>query len=76
MAGKDGASVVDAAFAGVEWTAIDWKGKEPTDSAYATHTGVLMIGDFAMKVFQLDTGQRIIDADDLDRFFTDGLETE
>jgi len=34
------------------------------DCLYATHTGVLQIGDVALKVYLLNNGERVFDADD------------
>lgn len=52
---------------------VKWVALPPTmgevDLPYATHEGVLDIGGFQLHVHQLNTGQRVIDADDLRRFF-------
>lgn len=36
---------------------------------YATHEGRLTVGAFTFRVYQLSDGQRVIDADDVERFF-------
>lgn len=38
-------------------------------SLWATHSGVLQIGDFYLKVHILSNGMRIIDTEDLEKFF-------
>lgn len=52
---------------------LEWKSREGPppegDLPYATHEGVFRVGDFEFRVSQLNTGQRVIDADDLERFF-------
>lgn len=35
---------------------------------YATHEGVLDLGGFKMKCFILNNGQRILDAEDVEKF--------
>lgn len=42
---------------------------EPDGLPYATHTGILRIGDAELTVYQLSTGERVIDAGDLERLF-------
>ena len=39
------------------------------DLPYATHMGVLDIGEFQFKVYQLNDGQRVIDEEDIKKFF-------
>lgn len=52
---------------------IQWRPMEaPTTTGvlpYATHEGILTIGDASLRVFQLSDGKRIIDADDMAEFF-------
>jgi len=36
---------------------------------YVTHKGYLQIGDISLRCYQLDDGRRIIDAEDVARFF-------
>jgi hypothetical protein len=40
---------------------------EPTGGLYATHTGVLKIGDIELRVHVLNDGQRVIEQNDLMR---------
>ena len=45
--------------------------KPPEDgSKYTTHEGILKIGDVEMRVYVLNTGERVIDADDIEKFFS------
>lgn len=50
---------------------IDWKPlPEPTEIdglPYATHEGVLHIADIELRVYQLNTGERVIDEESLVR---------
>ena len=56
---------------------VDWKPGEgpiafdgPLKGQRVTHTGVLKIDGHEMKVFQLSGGERYIDAEDFQKFFT------
>lgn len=55
--------------------AVEWKetGSDPNpedDSMpYATHEGVLEMMGHKFRVVQLNTGQRVFDAEDVERFF-------
>lgn len=56
---------------------LDWqKLPEPVNPTksfpFATHEAILDIGGLKMKVVQLNTGQRVIDSDDLNKFFDSG----
>ena len=58
----------------IEWTPTNMQGDD-SGLPWATHTGVLKIGDFEMRVHQLNTGQRVVDAEDLEawgNFLTKG----
>ena len=52
---------------------VDWKENVPpdhqSDIPWATHSGVLIIGDIWIRVHQLSNGTRVIDAEDLERLF-------
>jgi hypothetical protein len=51
----------------------DWQpttAEPPADgSAYATHFGILKIGEMELRVFQLNTGERTILEEDMAAFF-------
>ena len=54
----------------VEWTAIPLEEqKAPEGSLYATHEGVLKIGDCSLRCFTLNDGQRVFDAEYVAKFF-------
>lgn len=52
----------------VEWKEIP-HGERVDGVPVATHEGLLRIGACELRVFQLDDGRRIIDADDVAEFF-------
>ena len=42
----------------------------PSDGTlYATHEGILDLGEVKLRVYQLNNGQRVIDAKDAEEFF-------
>lgn len=57
----------------VDWSTVDWQPLTAPDSEstlpYATHEGVLRVGDFDLKCFQLSNGQRVFDLNDVERLF-------
>ena len=55
----------------VEWRPCDSRARTDADGdiAVATHEGYLHFGEAKLRVFQLSNGMRVIDADDLERFF-------
>lgn len=65
-------SPMDKLLDTLEWTAL------PTvpagEGLYATHEGVLQIGDTSLKVYQLNNGQRVIEEHDFWQFF--GIDIE
>ena len=64
-------SPVDRLMDSLEWTPT---GATPGQDGlpYATHTGVLMLGEMALRCYQLSNGQRVLDAKDLAKMF-DGV---
>jgi hypothetical protein len=62
-------SVIDKMLDSVDWTPVEHLPPPTYTELYATHVGVLTIGDFTFKCHVLSNGQRVIDADDLERFF-------
>lgn len=63
------ASPMERMLDAVEWTPI------PNTFAtvgipYATHEGSLEIGETSLRVYQLSNGQRIIDGEDFEAFFS------
>jgi len=63
-------SPIEMMLENAAWTPIEGV-IEPSDKTlpYATHSGVLTIGDVRLKCWQLSTGQRLIDAGDMAQFF-------
>ena len=59
---------IDTLFDGVKWvpTGLTSTG----DELVATHEGVLTIMGWDFRVYQLNDGQRVFDADDIEGFFT------
>lgn len=64
---------VDVLMDAVKWESIPAGPAGETDAnhvvPYATHTGVLHVGTVALRVYQLNDGQRIINAEDFETFF-------
>lgn len=60
---------MDALMAAVEWEVVDGAKTNDDGIPYATHSGVLNIMGQSLRVYRLNTGQAIINADDLDAFF-------
>lgn len=52
----------------VEWEVLDTEAFI-YDGAFATHKGVFHIGEAEFVVYQLNTGQRVFDAESVQRFF-------
>ena len=52
----------------VEWEVLDTE-TLVYDGAFATHKGVFRIGETEFLVYQLNTGQRVFDAESVQRFF-------
>ena len=69
-----GRTPVDLMLDGVEWTILP-PSERSTESElpFATMEGVLHICGFAMRAYQLNDGTRLLDADDVARFFGQGL---
>lgn len=63
-------SPIDAYLDTIEWRELPPNEVDKSDVLpYATHEGVLTAGDSQLRVYQLNTGDRIIDKDDMDKFF-------
>jgi hypothetical protein len=66
-------SAIETALDQVELRPVSTDANEQDDGiAYVTHEGVLEFGGLAFRVYQLNTGERIIPCEDLERVF--GLE--
>ena len=53
----------------VDWRPID-TGPSNDGTAYATHYGVLQVGDLEIRVYRLNTGQAVIHQDDFLKFLS------
>lgn len=61
---------------GMEWVAIPPEGEAPNDGIpFATHSGVLEIAGCSLRCYRLNTGEAVIEAEDMERFF-DGMAGE
>jgi hypothetical protein len=70
LAAKIAKQPIDALLDRVEWAEID---NPPGDTypseLYATHEGILRIGDYTFRVYQLNNGMRVFNAEDIESFF-------
>lgn len=66
---ETGRRPIEALLDAVEWRAVDPPQDRDEALPYATHEGVLKLGDVELRVAQLSDGQRVIDAADLRRWF-------
>jgi predicted solute-binding protein len=63
---------IDFMLDAVKWTATD-QTPDSSDLPFATHAGVLTIGDKALRCYRLNTGEAVFDADDVVAFFDGAL---
>lgn len=64
-----GKSQIDQLTDAIEWTETPLPSGLESGEVYATHSGKLVIGSLALRVYQLSDGTRVIDGDDLHRAF-------
>lgn len=57
----------------VELTPVEYTGGSTEGLPYVTHEGKMQIGDISLTVYVLNTGQRIIPAEELEAFFANGM---
>lgn len=62
---------IEAILDKLDWNPVD-PPKEITHLPYVTHSGVMNIAGQSLNVHMLSNGQRIIPAEDIERFFGDG----
>ena len=67
-------SPIDIMLDNVKWEPVYHTDANDDDIRIATHTGILDFGGFKFKVYQLDDGRRVIDAEDVEKFFEGGEE--
>ena len=53
---------------GIEWRPCEGVVDHSSD-LYATHEGVLRIGDLELRCYTLNTGQPVFSAEDIENFF-------
>lgn len=71
--GDEMTAPIDLILDGVQWKAEERTQASDADGLpHVTHSGVLDIAGFQLKVYRLSDGQAVIDADDMHRFF-DGM---
>lgn len=56
---------VDILLDRIDWQPVEYTYDVPDDCLYATHSGVLRIGDVELNVHRLNDGTRVFDADDV-----------
>lgn len=61
-------TLIDAMLDQVEWKALPWT-PEDSELPTATHGGFLQLGECKLRVYQLNDGRRVIDAEDIYAFF-------
>jgi len=65
-------TVMDVILDSLEWKPTGEPDQYEGDDAalpYATHEGVLQIGNASLRCFQLSDGRRVFDLDDIEKFF-------
>jgi hypothetical protein len=58
---------------------VEWRVVQQSDTPdpiednlpYATHSGVLKIGDYSLRCYRLSNGQAVFNADDFEKFFSE-----
>lgn len=68
-------SPIDYLMDSLEWTPVPDQQRAQAESnlPYATHRGVLTIGDMSLGCYRLNTGQAVIDGDDMQKYFREWL---
>jgi hypothetical protein len=63
---------VDKLFDHVDWQPVNQNIQAKPNELYATHQGTLRVYDFTFRVYQLNDGTRVIDAQDIEKFISIG----
>lgn len=69
-------SPIEKLMAEVDWKACPPGGAAPNqsdDMPYTTHEGVLEIGDMKLRCYRLSSGQAVLHAEDMQKYFGDVL---
>lgn len=65
-------SPIDILLDKIEWTEIERDEPiENSDLPYSTHFGIFKFGQFDIRCYQLNTGERVFHAEDIHTFFGD-----
>jgi len=62
-------TLIEMMLDGIEWKPRRGVVDHSSDLLYATHEGVLRIGDLELRCYTLNTGQRVFSAEDIEDFF-------
>ena len=65
-------SAADHLFDGVNWVQIPAP-PDHSEVPYATHEGILRFANLNIRVYQLSTGQRVLDGRDIDALLLGGM---
>lgn len=66
---------MDALLDMLEWEAVPPPAEPDPDIPYATHTGVLSFDGVELRVYQLNDGRRLLDGEDMQKFFNPEFST-
>lgn len=66
----------ELALSGVEMQPVKWQDPPTGDLPYATHHGLIQIGDDHIRCYQLSDGRRIFDGDDVNRLLGLAIEPQ
>lgn len=69
MSGHGTPRPVDLLLDGVDWQPLPAVDGIDASEPWATHKGVLRIGDIDLIVYTLSDGRRLIEAESMERFF-------
>jgi hypothetical protein len=64
---------IEKLIEGVAWEVVQQDQANSSDMPFATHAGILNLFGHDLRVYRLNTGPAIINADDLHAFFGDTL---
>lgn len=69
---------IDIMLDNVDWVPIDrqYSSIPQPNELYATHGGIMKVGNAELEVFILNNGERVISAESLERFFGEGFGSE
>lgn len=62
-------TLIDLMLDKINWIQYEDEERHNSELPYATHSGVLKIGDIELKCYRLNNGMAVFDADDIENFF-------